>query len=75
MTTIEPLEERHWPSVRDIYLDGIRTGHATFETTAPEWEQWDNAHLKQSRLVAIEDSQVIGWAALTPVSGRCVYAV
>lgn len=74
MITIELLQEKHWLNVREIYLEGIRTGHATFETTAPEWPQWDNAHLAHSRFVAVEDAQVIGWAALTPVSGRCVYA-
>jgi L-amino acid N-acyltransferase YncA len=71
---ILPLLPEHWPTVKTIYEQGIATGHATFQTSAPEWPEWDGAHLKHSRLIALEDGQVIGWAALTPVSGRCVYA-
>jgi L-amino acid N-acyltransferase YncA len=71
---ILPLLPEHWPTVKAIYEQGIATGHATFQSSAPEWAEWDGAHLKHSRFVALEDVQVIGWAALTPVSGRCVYA-
>lgn len=71
---ISRLLPNHWPAVKTIYEQGIATGHATFQTSAPEWVEWDGAHLKHSRLVALENGQVIGWAALTPVSGRCVYA-
>ncbi|MBF9223331.1 N-acetyltransferase family protein (plasmid) [Hymenobacter aerilatus] len=72
--TIQPLAETHWPAVRAIYEQGIATGNATFETQAPEWEAWDRAHLAHSRLVAVDDTgMVLGWAALSPVSSRCVY--
>jgi L-amino acid N-acyltransferase YncA len=71
---ILPLLPEHWPTVKTIYEQGIATGHATFQTSAPEWAEWDGAHLKHSRFVAFENGQVIGWAALSPVSGRCVYA-
>lgn len=63
-----------WPSVNAIYEAGIATKNATFETAAPAWETWDAAHLKDCRLVARANREVVGWAALTPVSGRCVYA-
>lgn len=68
------MSPEHWLSVKKIYEEGIATGNATFQTTAPEWEEWDAAHVKNSRLVAIENNEVLGWAALTTVSGRCVYA-
>jgi len=71
---IEIMLPEHWPSVKKIYEEGIATGNATFQTTAPEWEEWDAAHVKNSRLVAVENDEVLGWAALTAVSGRCVYA-
>ena len=72
--TIQPLAEDHWPAVRAIYEQGIATGNATFETQAPEWQAWDRAHLAHSRLVAVDDAgTVLGWAALSPVSSRCVY--
>lgn len=71
---IEIMLPEHWQPVKKIYEEGIATGNATFQTTAPEWEEWDAAHVKNSRLVAIEHDEVLGWAAITAVSGRCVYA-
>jgi len=69
------LKGADWQQVKSIYEEGIATGNATFQTTAPTWEEWDDSHLKNSRIVAIdEQDQILGWAALTPVSGRCVYA-
>ncbi len=71
---IEPMQVTDWEDVRRIYLEGIVTKNATFETDAPSWDDWDTAHLNQCRLVARLDGQVVGWAALSPVSSRCVYA-
>lgn len=72
---IVDMEKLHYPEVKDIYELGIATGNATFQTEAPSWEEWDKSHLKDDRLVATDGKgHVIGWAALTPVSGRCVYA-
>ncbi len=68
------MTAEHWPQVRAIYLEGIATGNATFETSAPEWAGWDSAHLQACRFVALSSEEVQGWAALSPVSGRCVYA-
>ncbi len=71
---IEAMTPADWPGVRAVYLDGIASGQATFETEAPPWEQWDAAHHPFARLVARRDGQVIGWAALSPVSRRGCYA-
>ena len=72
--TIQPLTRAHWPAVKAIYEAGMATGNATFETQAPAWDAWDKDHLDHSRLVAVDDAgTVLGWAALSPVSGRCVY--
>lgn len=71
---ITMLLPEHWDTVKTIYEEGIATGNATFQTTAPSWEEWDTAHNKKPRLVAVENDTVLGWAAITPVSGRCVYA-
>lgn len=72
---IQPLVAAHWPAVRAIYEAGIATGQATFTTEAPSWDAWDAGHLAHCRLVATTAAgQVLGWAALSPVSGRCVYA-
>jgi L-amino acid N-acyltransferase YncA len=72
--TIQQLTDSHWPAVKAIYEAGIATGNATFETQAPAWEAWDKAHLGHSRLVAVDEAgTMLGWAALSPVSSRCVY--
>lgn len=68
------LEARHWDAVRAILEEGIDTGQATFETAVPEWNDWDAAHRRDCRLVAVVDGAVAGWAALTPVSPRAAYA-
>jgi L-amino acid N-acyltransferase YncA len=73
--TVQPMEERHWPEVAAIYRDGIDTGHATFATAPPaSWGEFQRDHLLELCLVAAEGSRVLGWAALSAVSGRCVYA-
>jgi len=72
-TTLRPLQPNDWPRVREIYEEGIATGHATFETAAPAWEDWDANHIRPCRLVAEEGGRVLGWAALWPASDRCVY--
>jgi L-amino acid N-acyltransferase YncA len=70
---VEAMTASDWPAVAEIYRQGLDTGHASFETEVPAYEAWDRAHLKRPRLVARLDGAVVGWAALTPVSGRCVY--
>ncbi len=72
-TTVIAMRPEHWPEVRTIYAEGIATGEATFETEVPTWEAWSAAHLPAHRLVACRGDQVIGWAAVVPVSERCVY--
>jgi L-amino acid N-acyltransferase YncA len=70
---IRDLRPADWPEVAAIYEAGIRTGDATFETEVRSWEAWDAAHLAEHRLVAVADAAVAAWAALSPVSDRCVY--
>ena len=72
-TEIRAMAAEDWESVRAIYLDGIATGQATFETAAPTWTAWNNAHLPAPRLVAISSERIAGWAALGAVSARPVY--
>jgi phosphinothricin acetyltransferase len=72
--TIRAMHPNDWPAVRRVYEEGIATGDATFESSAPSWEQWDAGHLAVGRLVAEFDGKVVGWAALSGVSDRCVYA-
>jgi phosphinothricin acetyltransferase len=71
---IDPMRPGDWDQARAIYLEGIATGQATFETEAPDWEQWDAGHLKECRLAARSGDRLLGWAALSPTSKREVYA-
>jgi L-amino acid N-acyltransferase YncA len=63
-----------WPTVERIYAEGIATGDATFETAPPSWEEFDAGRLREHRLVAVEEDEVVGWAALSPTSSRACYA-
>ncbi len=67
------ISEKNYADVSKIYGEGLATGKATFETEIPSWEKWDSGHLSFGRILAIEDDNALGWAALSPVSSRCVY--
>jgi L-amino acid N-acyltransferase YncA len=72
--TITPMRPDDWPSVREIYAQGIATGDATFDTEPPDWEDWDAGHLPEPRLVARDGpGDVVAWAALSPVQRRSAY--
>jgi L-amino acid N-acyltransferase YncA len=70
---LRPLEPEDWPAVAEIYWDGMRDGLATFETEVPGWDAWDDVHLHHHRLVAVLLGEVVGFAALAPVSTRRCY--
>jgi phosphinothricin acetyltransferase len=71
---IDQMNPSDWDDVRRIYLEGIKTGNATFQPEAPSWEEWDKSHVSQCRFVARSEGTIIGWAALSSTSSRCVYA-
>lgn len=73
-SNVSPVTADDWPAVREIYREGIATGDATFETSPPDWDTWDARHLACCRLLARSGDEVVGWAALSPVSTRAVYA-
>ncbi len=67
------ISAENYPEVARIYGEGLQTGTATFETTIPNWEKWDAGHLSFGRILAVDENKYLGWAALSPVSSRCVY--
>ena len=71
--SIQRMDAADWAAVESIYLEGVATGNATLETGSPGWDIWDASHHQFGRFVACCDESVMGWAALSPVSGRCVY--
>ena len=68
------IEAHHYPQIVAIYLQSIATNNATFQTEAISWTDWDKSHLHHSRLAVFVENGMAGWAALSPVSSRCVYA-
>lgn len=71
---IRPLTHHDWPRVHAIFVEGIATGNATFETEPPSWEEFDGTHLADHRLVAVDAGEVVGWVTLAPTSSRGCYA-
>ncbi|WP_017259187.1 GNAT family N-acetyltransferase [Pedobacter arcticus] len=67
---VKPLEQQHWEAVKKIYELGIATKTATFETEAPDWEEWNAKHLPHSRLICQMDERVAAWVALRPVNNE-----
>ena len=70
---LHPFVPGDWEAVNRIYKQGIDTNLATFQTSCPSYEEWDSAHLSCCLLVYVLEWRVVGWAALSPVSSRCVY--
>jgi L-amino acid N-acyltransferase YncA len=71
---VEPMTLDDGPAVLDIFSQGIATGIATFETATPDWDRWQAGHRRDCRFVARLAGRVVGWTALSPYSGRAVYA-
>lgn len=70
---IDEMTQFDWQQVACIYLEGINTGKATFQTEVPTWEEWNNGHVTSCRLVIRSGDNILGWGALSPTSSRCVY--
>ncbi len=71
---LRPMTSADWPEAAEIYRQGIDSGNATFETEVPSWESWDAARSPECRVVAETAGRLAGFAVLSPLSGRCVYA-
>ena len=73
---ITAMAAADWPAVAAIYREGIATGHATFAPAPPDsFAQWSEAKVAGCSLVARDTPVgIVGWACLSPVSDRCVYA-
>lgn len=71
---VAPMRPEHADAVLGIYASGIATGTATFQFEPPTWEEFDAGHVCEHRFVALDGDTVLGWVAVSPVSGRCVYA-
>ena len=76
---IHRIETGHltdWDAIKTIYIEGIQTGNATFESVdeLPTGENWFACKVQGSVYKIIDIDQVIlGWSALSSVSDRCIY--
>jgi L-amino acid N-acyltransferase YncA len=70
---IDEMRKDDWNQVAHIYREGIATGNATFQKDVPSWEEWDANHIEAGRIVVRSEDSIVGWAAMSPVSSRCVY--
>jgi L-amino acid N-acyltransferase YncA len=72
---VRPMTSADAAQVLAIYQAGLDGGEASFETRAPTWDAFDASHHPSHRHVAVAGTggEVLGWAAVSPVSDRCVY--
>lgn len=63
-----------WEAVKEIYVEGIYSKNATFETQAPTYEKWMETAHSECHIVAEEKNQVLAWAKVLKTSERPVYA-
>jgi phosphinothricin acetyltransferase len=73
---IRPMLPSDAGQVLAVYQSGLDAGDASFETAVPSWDAFDAAKLPGHRHVATADDtgELLGWAAVSPVSGRAAYA-
>lgn len=70
---IRKLRDSDAEEVLEIYRQGLDSGEASFETAPPDWPTWNRKYHHFCRLVRVDEAQVLGWAALAPVSTRHCY--
>lgn len=70
---VRNMTNEDWPDVAKIYEEGIKTGIATFQETCPSFEEWDQDHLSECRLLAMVGDCAAGWIALSPTSKKRAY--
>ena len=71
---IRTIKQHDYAALSEIYREGINSRIATFEKDVPPWEVWDKSHLPNGRIAVYDTDEMMGWAALTGVSNRCIYA-
>lgn len=65
-----------WEQIKAIYIEGINTRNATFELAenVPDYTQWMQGKVENSVFVYQTEKGIQGWASLSHISKRPVYA-
>lgn len=72
--SIRPLEREDYPQVKAILQEGMDTGEATFEDTAPEWEGFIRNRFPSLSFVAEDQNgEILGWVSASKSSHREVF--
>ena len=74
--TLRPIRPEDYPQVRAIYETGLESGHATYETQAPTWQQFSRSKILETVFVAVDvedPDKLLGWVAAAPISSRSVF--
>ena len=61
---IDNMRRADFDEIIRIYEQGIKTGISTFQTKSPTYEEWNEGHIKECRLVARCENKLLGWASL-----------
>lgn len=73
---IRHLEEADYPQVQEIYEIGLDTGHASWEHSAPDWEDFRRQKRLELCYVAVpedEPDRILAWASASQVSKRDIF--
>ena len=70
---LRTMTGRDGPDVLRVLAEGIATGHSTFASHPGTWAEWDLNHLTTRLVWEDPEHGLVGWIALSPVSGRHVY--
>ncbi|WJY67718.1 GNAT family N-acetyltransferase [Corynebacterium auris] len=74
--TIRPIRRDDYSQVRAIYEMGLSSGHATYETEGPTWEEFTAKKIMEAVFVAVDDDnpdKILGWVSAAPASSRSVF--
>ncbi|AWB83736.1 GNAT family N-acetyltransferase [Corynebacterium liangguodongii] len=73
---LRPIRPADYPQVRDIYEMGLGSGHATYETAGPSWEEFRARKIMETVFVATpaeDDERILGWVSAAKASSRSVF--
>ena len=70
---IRKMKNEDFEDVASIFLQGINTEFATFQTSVPSYEEWNNAYCKCCRFIAEIEENIVGWIGILPTSNRSFY--